>query len=191
MALGTAFRAFFAAVFNSDMASKLKQVLDQPAETLALPSMPARDVATGVAGSPEKQTPKLSANDDRSDAITLLVALQREARLIDLVKENLGQYSDAQIGAAARPCLQQCAATLDRLFGLRAIESVADGQTIAVPNNASPSRYLWIGESSGDDQATNGKLVHHGWEASQVELPKWTGATVDARVIAPIQVKRI
>jgi len=191
MALGTAFRAFFAAVFNSDMANKLNQVLDQPAETLALPGMSACDVATGVAGSPEKQTPKLNASDDRSDAITLLIALQREARLIDLVKENLGQYSDAQIGAAARPCLQQCAATLDRLFGLRAIESVADGQTIAVPNNASPSRYLWIGESSGDDQATNGKLVHHGWEASQVELPKWTGATVDARVIAPIQVKRI
>ena len=196
MALGTAFRAFFAAIFNRDLASKLKLVLDQPAATLALPDLSARDVATGVAdppdaGSPEKPTRKLSANDDRSDAITLLVALQREARLIDLVKENLGQYSDAQIGAAARPCLQQCAATLDRLFGLRAIESVADGQTIAVPGNASPSRYLWIGESSGDDQATNGKLVHHGWEASQVELPKWTGATVDARVIAPIQVKRI
>lgn len=191
MALGTAFRAFFAAVFNRELAKKLKRVLDQPAETLALPSPAPRDVAATTGNSSEKVIPKSSVGNVRSDAITLLVALQREARLIDLVKDNLGQYSDAQIGAAARPCLQQCAATLDRLFGLRAIAPVADGQSIAVPSNASPTRYTWIGESTGEDQTTSGKLVHHGWEASQVELPKWTGDTVDARVIAPVQVKRI
>ena len=44
----------------------------------------------------------------RSDAITLLAALQREARFVDLVQEPLGEYSDDQIGAAARDVLRDC-----------------------------------------------------------------------------------
>jgi hypothetical protein len=195
MAVGTAFRAFFAALFHRELADKIEQVLDQPAGMLALPGKspteaPASAVTSQAVNQNQNQNQKPRPADDRSDAITLLVALQREARLIDLVKENLGQYSDAQIGAAARPCLQQCAATLDRLFGLRSIESVPDGQVVSVPSDASPSRYMWIGEGTNGESTVSGKLVHHGWEASHVELPKWTGATVDSRVIAPIQVKR-
>ena len=44
----------------------------------------------------------------------MLATLQREARLVDLIHEDLSQYSDAQVGAAARPCLQQCGGVLDR-----------------------------------------------------------------------------
>lgn len=190
MALGTAVRAFFAALFNRELASRLQQTLDHPIETLALPSEGASEV-TLIKPTSQLKLPQPRAVEDRSDAITLLVALQREARLIDLVKEDFGKYSDSQIGAAARPCLQQCAATLDRLFGLRAIESAEDGQVISVPISASPARYMWIGEGTSEELAMSGKLVHHGWEASQVELPKWTGAAVDSRVISPIQVKRI
>ena len=57
----------------------------------------------------------------RNDAIGLLAALQREARFIDIVKEPLGDYSDAQVGAAARDVLRDCGAVLDRLFKLEPI----------------------------------------------------------------------
>jgi hypothetical protein len=186
MALGTAFRAFFAALFDREVSGRLQAVLDKPHEhaaaaiTDAAPSPTQGQIPKTVPPSPKSVSP-------RSDAITLLATLQREARFVDLVKENLSQYSDAQIGAAARPCLQQCAATLDRLVGLRAIETAADGQLITVPDPASPSRYLWVGEGSG----TTGKLIHHGWEASHVELPQWSGHSADAKVIAPIQVQRV
>ncbi len=188
MALGTAFRAFFAALFQRDMAERLRLTLEQPSGTARIPST---DVAAPHKSEielpvPPSKSPQSNLDRTRSDSLTLLSALQREARFVDLVKENLGQYSDAQIGAAARPCLQQCASTLDRLFGLRAIESSDEGSMVTVPESASPTRYQWIGEGSG----TSGKLVHHGWEAARVELPKWVGSTIDSLVVAPVQVKR-
>ncbi len=180
MALGIAFRAFFAALFRPDVATQFRQVLDQPADELALPT-PVEKPPTATVETP---MPRKAAI--RSDAITLLATLQREARLIDLIQENLGQYSDAQIGAAARPCLQQCAGTLDRLFGLQAIESGKEGQLITIPDAITASRYQWIGEGN----STSGKLVHHGWEAARVELPQWTGSDADLKVVAPVQVQR-
>lgn len=158
----------------------MQAVLDHPEATLAAPAVPALPAPAPA----EKPRPMPAAL--RSDAIALLATLQREARLVDLVQENLSQYSDAQIGAAARPCLQQCATTLNRLLGLRAIESANEGEAITVPPSASPARFVWIGEGS----STTGKLVHHGWEATHVDLPQWTGTEADAKVIAPVQVKR-
>lgn len=176
MALGIAFRAFFAALFKQDVAEQLRLVLDQKTPVVVAPTPTIATVAK----------PKASLAPTRSEAITLLAALQREARLIDLLQEDFGKYSDAQIGAAARPCLQQCSATLDRLVGLRAIESATEGQSITVSEQTTPARIQWLGEGVG----TTGKLVHHGWEAARVELPKWSGTEADAMVIAPVQVQR-
>ncbi len=178
MALGTAFRAFFAALLNQDVARQLKTVLDAGAKTTT-PALPQ-------AKSPEA-APAPPKTASRSDAITLLATLQREARLIDLVKENLSAYSDAQIGAAARPCLQQCATTLERVMSVQPIVTASDGSMIEVPESAGPARYQWIGEGAG----TSGKLVHHGWKVDQLELPQWTGPHQDSGVIAPVQLQRV
>ena len=49
------------------------------------------------------ELPVRPATDDAADrAIQLLALLQREGRLVDFLREDLGSYSDAQIGAAAR-----------------------------------------------------------------------------------------
>jgi hypothetical protein len=114
-----------------------------------------------------------------------LAALQREARLVDLIQEDLSRYSDAQVGAAARPCLQQCASVLARLFELQPVVLAAEGELVDIGQNASPTRYQWVGEGT----AASGKLVHHGWQATKVELPRWTGEKSDANVIAPAQVQ--
>ena len=121
----------------------------------------------------------------RDPAVTLLATLQREARLVDLIHEDLSQYSDAQVGAAARPCLQQCAGVLNRLFELQPVVVATEGESVDVGENASPMRYQWIGEGT----AESGKLIHHGWQATKVELPKWAGEVADANVIAPAQVQ--
>ncbi|WDQ18473.1 DUF2760 domain-containing protein [Rhodopirellula sp. P2] len=122
----------------------------------------------------------------QSDAITLLAALQRDARLVDLIHENLDQYGDDQVGAAARPCLKQCRQTLDRLLGIVPLVEVSDGQVLPVDVSTSSARLRWVGESSG---ASQGKVVHHGWVATQVQLPAWSGSADDALVIAPAQVQ--
>ncbi|WP_153557325.1 DUF2760 domain-containing protein [Roseimaritima sediminicola] len=178
MALGTAFRAFFGSLFNSETSARVQAALDgEDATEQATP----RIEAPQPAGEPAAAKPPA-----RSEALTLLAALQREARLVDLMQEKLEQFSDAQVGAAARPCLQQSAAVLERVFALAPVVEQAEGERVAVPEDASPAAYQWIGEG----QDPTGQVVHPGWRATRVDLPQWTGRDSDARIIAPAQVKR-
>ena len=52
-------------------------------------------------------------------ALQLLNLLQKEARFIDFIKEDITAYSDADIGAAARVVHEGCNKTLDEYFGLK------------------------------------------------------------------------
>ena len=83
--LSLAFQMFFAALGGSISVESGRRLLQ------------GGDIDTDrqpkPAPAPPKQ-PKQPPAPQRSDAITLLAALQREARFVDLVLEPLGQYSD-------------------------------------------------------------------------------------------------
>jgi hypothetical protein len=180
MGLGIAIRAFSAGLFNRQLAQQIGKVLDGQASATDEPKLPAPVEA-------KVETPPIApAPPTRSDAITMLSALQREARLVDLIQEDLTQFSDAQVGAAARPCLQQCNATLGRLLGLGPVSDAQEGSTVDVSADASPAKFQWIGEGTG----TGGKVIHQGWQATKVDLPQWTGNQDDANIVAPAQLQR-
>src|SRR5207244_9085601 len=101
----------------------------------------------------------------RSEAITLLAALQREARFVDLVKQPLGQFSDEQIGAAARNVLSGCAAVLDRFFALQPAVSQQEDTPCDVPQGYDAASYKLAGQVEGSGPF-RGTLVHHGWRAT-------------------------
>jgi hypothetical protein len=132
--------------------------------------------------------PKPPPKPARSEAVTLLAALQREARFVDFIKEPLEGYSDAQIGAAARDVHRDCGKVLDRLFAIRAIDSQDEGSSLEVPDGFDAGRYRLTGNVAGNPPF-RGRLVHHGWEAGEVQLPEWSGTQQSARVIAPIEVE--
>lgn len=196
MFLGVAFRAFFAALFNRQRAEAIQELLESPAaitDAAQQRSAPAAspDAAPASPPAPSPPIPRpaavAAAKPLRSDALTLLATLQRETRLVDLIQEPLDQYSDAQVGAAARPCLTQCRATLKRIFELRPLLDRPEGDTLQLPGESSPLRYQWVGEASGPRQS--GTLVHPGWEASRCELAQWTGDAADAMIVAPAQLE--
>jgi hypothetical protein len=146
--------------------------------------------AKPVETQPEKRvTPQAPqpTTPTRNDAISLLATLQREARLIDIVKEPLGDYSDAQVGAAARDVLRDCGTVLDRLFQLTPIIEQPEGANVEIPSAADSARYRLSGKATGD--ATSGTLVHHGWLAKQCELPKWTGSKESALIVSPAELE--
>ena len=174
MGLGIAIKAFCAALFDKQKSALIERLL---AGEAAISSTRAEPVAQSPG---QRVSPPA-----RDSAVTLLATLQREARLVDLIHEELGKYSDAQVGAAARPCLQQCAAALHRLFDLQPLLVAAEGDLVDVADEASPMRYQWVGEGT----AAAGKLIHHGWQVTKIELPKWTGDAADANVITPAQVQ--
>jgi hypothetical protein len=181
MRLWIAIRAFFGVLVDGHVAERVRRALADEAAT----AIPKQETSPQQETSPGPPPPTALPPSARDSAVTLLAALQREARLVDLIQEDLGLYSDAQVGAAARPCLQQCAGVLSRLFELQPVVVAAEGDLVDVAENASPLRYQWVGEGT----AASGKLVHHGWQATKVDLPKWTGEKADAQVIAPAQVQ--
>ncbi|MAP09181.1 MAG: hypothetical protein CMM00_10370 [Rhodopirellula sp.] len=182
MRLGLALRAFWKAMFDRQVAERVALALDGVDLTpgSSAQSTPAAVEQAVATAKPVRQEPV------QSDAIALLGALQRDGRLVDLIHENLDQYGDDQVGAAARPCLKQCRQTLDRLLAIKPLADAENGGVTPVEASASSARLRWVGESSG---ASQGKVVHSGWVATQVQLPAWSGSSEDALVIAPTQVE--
>lgn len=169
MSLGIALRAFFGALFSRATAQRIRAALDSP------PPQPT----SADKGGAVKQASK------RSEAITLLSTLQREARLLDLICEPLDQFSDAQIGAAAREVLKDSRQTLDRLFAIAPLADQGEGETMQLGTSQSAARVRLLGKSQG----TQGVIVHRGWRADKCELPQWQGDTRDALVLMPTEVE--
>lgn len=180
MRIGMAIRLFFKVLLNGQFAVELEKWLTSGAAAPApAPPVPASPV---VAEAPAKKPPR------RSDALTLLATLQREARLIDMVREPLGEYSDAQVGAAAREVLRDCGRVLDRLFGLEPLVTQDEGSLIEVPADFDAGRYRLTGNVSGTPPF-RGRLIHHGWLATRCELPTWSGSPAAQLVVAPQEVE--
>jgi hypothetical protein len=124
----------------------------------------------------------------RSDALTLLATLQREARLIDFLMEDLTCYDDAQIGATARDVHRACAAALTRMFVIRPLRYQEEGTHVEIVEGYDPAQLTLTGHVTGQPPR-RGTLVHHGWQAMQCELPAWSGQEESARVIAPAEIE--
>lgn len=197
-----AFRAFFAALFRADTAERIQNALtgnSGPANGAANGAATKKPTADPTASDgSNRPSPVLAQKDQarnslaRNDAITLLAVLQRDARLLDLVHESLDDYSDEQIGGAARNVLRDARKTLERVFALKRLVDVAEGDRIEIPGQASPIRWrvLGSGVNSTDSSAgSSGTLVHAGWIASKADLPTWTGKKEDVLVVAPVEVE--
>lgn len=192
MRLVLAFRSFFSVLSSRDVAKRVELALAKndenipkiasqtPAPTLA--PTPGPDAAAKATSKP---TPAKSTVASRSDALTLLSTMQRESRILDLVSESLDQYTDAQIGAAARDVLRDLHKSIDRVFSLKPLASVPEGERVNIPESASPSQWRFVGNAN----QRSGVLTHAGWKATKLELPQWTGSTDEAMVIAAAEVE--
>jgi hypothetical protein len=174
-----AIRAFFAVLFSGETARRVDNALRGTGPSPA-------DAEPALKPQPKKAAkPKLPV---RSEAITLLAALQREARFVDFIQESLAGYSDAQIGAAVRDVHRDCGTVLARLFDLRPVLAEGEGAEVEVPPAFDSGRFRMTGNVTGEPPF-RGKLVHHGWEAAKCELPAWSGTQSAARTVAPAEVE--
>lgn len=178
MHLLLAIRVFFAVLFRGEVATRVKKALEPPA-------LPAAEPPIVSAPTVRIERPK---TPPRSEAITLLATLQREARFLDLAQESLDEYSDAQVGAAARDVLRDCRKVLQRLFALKPVLDQEDGSAVEVPAGFDAGRFRLSGNVVGEPPF-RGRLVHHGWQATKCELPAWSGSEASARVVAPAEVE--
>ncbi|MBT5019411.1 DUF2760 domain-containing protein [bacterium] len=169
-----AFKMFLKVLFDAEAAKRIQTASDNTPSTKIEEPKPA----------PVK-TPVIPT---RSEALTLLETLQREARLIDFLKEDLSEYQDAQVGAAVREVHRGCQGVLARCFQIDSSIDVEEGLPYEVTAETNPAQVRLIGNVV-ETRPITGTLVHSGWKVSKCELPKWTGKSEDETIIAPAEVE--
>ena len=130
--------------------------------------------------------------EDRGDkeqfkATRILTILQRDARFIDFLKENLDTATDEQIGAVARNIHKDCKKALDSYLTIEEVIKKEEGSNITVEKGFDPSVISLTGNVSGDPPFC-GTLRHHGWKVKEIKLaplPK----SIDQSIIQPAEVE--
>ena len=157
-----------------------------PAVAPPAPAPPVAPVAP-VASAPVAPVAARPVSAGRSDALSLLAALQREGRLLDFLQEPIDAFSDAQVGAAVRDIHRGCAAVIERQFAVRAVLEQPEGSRVSLSQPPGPEIRL-TGKSAAAAPAT-GTLVHPGWQATKCDLPVWQGDANAAKILAPAEVE--
>ncbi|MDD2801256.1 MAG: DUF2760 domain-containing protein [Methylococcales bacterium] len=120
-------------------------------------------------------------------ALQLLGLLQKEARFIDFIKEDIGSYSDADIGVAARVVHEGCNKAINEHFTLATVRSEAEGSKVTLPAGFDAGSVRLTGNIVGSAPFT-GTLVHKGWQVTELRLPKLTQG-YNAKIIAAAEVE--
>jgi hypothetical protein len=190
MRLFLAFKAFFSTLANPATARRVAEALEKP---VALPKQEKGKLPDASVSRPENQ-PKTTASSasaapigsssGRSEALTLLSTLQREARLLDLIHESLDMYTDAQIGAAARDVLRDARKSLENMLDIKPLLAVEEGDSVDLVEPLSPVRWKLLGA-----KAPRGVVVHAGWMAAKLEIPRWNGNRDDAMVLYAAEIE--
>lgn len=160
---GLALKAFIAVLKNND--AVIASLTSTPAPVL-----------------PEEPRP------GRSEALTLLAALQRESRLVDFLMEPLDGCTDQQVGAAVRDIQKDSRSVLERMFALEPLRSEPEGSSVSVPAGFDSGEFKLTGNIAGD-APYSGELMHAGWKASKTDVPSWNGKAESASIIAPAEVE--
>lgn len=119
--------------------------------------------------------------------LRLLAILQHSGRLVDFIKEDIGGFSDAQVGAAVRKIHEECGKSLEELVTIRHVMDENEGTMVKVVQGYDPSTIKVVGKIKGEPPFT-GILVHKGWKAHKRSLPKKIGEQ-SAEVICPAEVE--
>jgi len=166
-----AFRAFFSLLFGGALPADIAQAFGYSK------AMPAKATA------PPK--PQAGPSDG---AVQILGILQREARLVDFLMEDIGPYADDQIGAAVRDVHAQSRLALDRYMRLQPVIDGVEG-TFTKSAGMDARALKFVGKVPPGGTAPGGLLRHKGWKAEKVDLPAIGADTSANSVLAPAELE--
>jgi hypothetical protein len=169
--ISLAFSTFFAVLADGSFAARvgaLRAGVPQPAAPVPPAAAPLREAAPDA-------------------ALQLLGLLQREARFIDFVQEDMAAYADADIGAAARVVHEGCRKVLRDNFTLSPIREEAEGSAITLPAGFDAAQVRVTGNVVGQPPF-RGSLTHRGWQVVDTRLPK-LAESHEVRVLACAEVE--
>lgn len=167
--------AFFSILSDAELAARVEGLRQGP------------DLAPAAAPAPPAVTPAPMREATPDAALQLLALLQRDARLIDFTQENLGSYSDADIGAAARVVHEGCAKVLREHFTITPVRAELEGSRITL-NEGFDARTIRLTGNVVGQAPFRGNLSHRGWRVTETRLPR-LAESHDASVLAQAEVE--
>lgn len=181
-----AFLWFFKILFGSGKAELFE--LERKA-ALPAPKAPPQKAQAPKAEPPKAEPPKPAKPTVRVEegALRLLALLQGDGRLVDFLQEDIGAYSDDQVGAAVRNIHADCRKALAKVATLEPVMPGEEGASVSVPSGFDPSAIRVVGNVRGEPPYT-GALRHHGWRVKKIELPGVPSGQ-DLSVVSPAEVE--
>ncbi len=162
-----AFRSFFSILFGGTLSADIAQAYGY-----------AKPMPVKAAPPPKPQS------GPADGAVQILGIMQREARLVDFLMEDISSFSDEQVGAAVRDIHSGAREALTRYLQLQpVIDSVED--TLVQTAGLDDGSFKLIGNVPASGKAESGVLRHKGWKAEKVDLPK----SAPSPVLAPAEIE--
>lgn len=191
--ISLAFGSFFSILSRPEFASEVDRLRSDdgvpaplPPAAPSVPTVP-ETIAAPVSTPAPPVAETAPAAPDVTAALQIVSLLQREARLVDFVQEDIAGYADADIGAAARVVHEGCRKVLREHLTLTPVRTENEGSRLTLPAGFDAGAVRLTGNVVGQAPFT-GTLTHRGWRATEVRLP--TLATGhDASVIAQAEVE--
>jgi hypothetical protein len=165
--ISLAFRSFFSILFGGSLPPDIAQSFGY-----------SKAVPVKTAPAPKSQS------GPADGAVQILSILQRDARLIDFLMEDISGYSDEQVGAAVRDVQQQSRQTLERYLKLQPVIDGVEGD-FTKTSGLEGSQVRLVGNVPPSGKAPGGLLRHKGWKAEKVDLP----ALPPGNVLAPAEIE--
>jgi hypothetical protein len=180
-----AFKLFFLVLFNRRIAEAVGKAYEAARAGKMVPTAAAPPPAKEGAGKkPSRTTP---TGPGLGAVAAVLSLLQREARFVDFLMEDIEPYSDAQVGMASRNVHRGCRKALQDYIELQPVRGEKEGDNLTVEKGFDAGAIRLIGNVSGDPPF-QGKLVHPGWRLVKANVPT-PPASQDESIVMPAEVE--
>lgn len=163
--ISAAFKSFFSILFAGELPADVARAYGYSkaaAAKSAVAAAPPKSQAAPAAAGPVAGT--------ADGAVQILAILQRDARLVDFLMEDISSYSDEQVGAAVRDVQGQAREAIERYLRLAPVVDGVEGvyvKTDSIANGA----FKLVGNVPASGKAAGGLLRHKGWKAVKMDLP--------------------
>ena len=185
--LSLAFKSFFSLLFSGKLPEDVLIALNLT-RRVVMPqaSKPA------AAAAPAEAAKAIESAKASDGAVQILAILQREARLIDFLEEDIGPYTDEQVGAAVRDIHKNSRAALERHVTLKPVVDGVEGTNTNLASAGldakDTTRLRIVGKVPADGKVDSGLLRHRGWRVEKIDLPA-TPMGKKAAILAPAEIE--
>ena len=199
--IAIAIGSFFAILGNARLASDITRLRGGEALAADVPPPAAKEVRIEVPVERivevrvevpvekivERVVEKTVTPPSHTAALQLLGLLQREARFVDFVQEDVASYTDADIGAAARVVHEGCRKVLREHVTIAPVRSEPEGSRVTLAAGFDATAVRLTGNVVGQAPFT-GTLGHRGWRVTEARLPQLTDEKA-AAILAQAEVE--